>query len=431
MHKSYPIFITAASICLALTTSVYAEDILSWDECIAEAKKNNPQLISAVEVIKGQQAQKSITASGLFPQISASASGSTSKTTTPGSEGTPAISSTTDSYSYGANASQLVFDGFKTINNVKAASENVNAARQNFKFVSSDVRLNLRTAFVNLLKAQEFIRVTEDIVKIRRDSYELITLRYQSGLEHRGALLTAEANLAQAMALLEQAKRDIESSQRQLSKELGGKQFSPMRVKGDFSVREDPSAKPKLDEIVKNNPSVLEAAAKKNAASYNIKSAYGNFSPTLSGGAGVGKFDSHWSPEGKQFNAGLDVSLPIFEGGLRTAQLAQAKAAYQQANADERSIRDTALVNLAQSWALFQDAVDQVVVNRKFLEASEERSKIAEAQYSIGFISFDNWIIIQNDLVLAKRAYLESQANALYAEAGWIQAKGETLEYAQ
>jgi len=69
-------------------------------------------------------------------------------------------------------------------------------------------------------------------------------------------------------------------------------------------------------------------------------------------------------------------------------------------------------------------------VQRKFLEAAQERARIAEAQYSLGLIQFDNWTIIEDDLVGTKKAFLDTQANALLAEANWISAKGETLEYA-
>jgi hypothetical protein len=44
-------------------------------------------------------------------------------------------------------------------------------------------------------------------------------------------------------------------------------------------------------------------------------------------------------------------------------------------------------------------------------------------------MNFDNWIIIEDELVRAKIAFLQAEANALLAEANWIQAKGETLEY--
>ena len=123
--------------------------------------------------------------------------------------------------------------------------------------------------------------------------------------------------------------------------------------------------------------------------------------------------------------------MPIFEGGLKLAELAQAKALYNQLDADERSTRDAVVVALEQAWVSLRDSIETVDVQRKSLYATEERARIAEAQYSTGFITFDNWIIIEDNLVSAKLAYLNAQANALLSEANWIQAKGETLEYAQ
>ncbi len=409
-----------------LSHNAWAEEILTWDNCIAEANKNNPNLISAQETVNAQKAGKTITASSLYPQINSSADTSRTKTTI-NDKSNPAV----DSYSYGVTGRQLIFNGLKTINDVNSASENIKASQQAYRFTSSEVRLNLRTAFVNLLKAQELVKVSEEIVKIRNDNLALINLQYQSGLEHKGARLTAEANLAEAQFELAQAKRNVELTQRQLTKEMGRLEFQPISVKGDFTVRDTTKEKPDFEEIVKNNPSLLQATFKKNSASYGVKSAYGNFLPEISGTAGASKNGSDWPPENEQWNLGLSLSMPIFEGGLRTAQVSQAQAQYRQAEADERNTRDAAVVTLEQTWASLQDAIETVEVQSKSLEAAQERSKIAEAQYSIGFINFDNWIIIENDLVSAKKAYLQAQANGLLAEANWVQAKGETLEYAQ
>ncbi|MDD5618026.1 MAG: TolC family protein [Candidatus Omnitrophica bacterium] len=414
---------------LFLCTFLYearAEEVLTWQDCLREAAKNNPDLIASKEVVNQQKAGKEITASGLYPQVDASMSASTTKKDVIGGGST-----TTKSYSYGVSGTQLIFDGVKTINNIKAASEDIKAAQESYRFTSSEVRLSLRTAFVNLLKAQELINVAEDIVNIRRSNLILITLRYESGMEHKGALLTAEANMAEANFELAQAKRNVEFSQRQLSKEMGQKKFKPLYAKGDFVVVEAVKGKPDLEEIVKTNPQVLQYIAKKNSALFNIKSTYGNFSPQFSGSVGASKSNANWPPKDNQLNAGLSLTMPLFEGGLRIAQLSQAKALYSQAEANERSIRDAAIVNLEQTWTTLQDDIETIDVQKKSLEAAEERSKIAEAQYSTGFIDFDSWIIIQDSLVNAKRSYLQAQANALIAEAGWIEAKGETLEYAQ
>ncbi|MFA6378732.1 MAG: TolC family protein, partial [Candidatus Omnitrophota bacterium] len=146
---------------------------------------------------------------------------------------------------------------------------------------------------------------------------------------------------------------------------------------------------------------------------------------------GAGKTGSKWAPADDQWNIGLSLSVPLFEGGLRTAQVDQAKAALRQAQAKTRSTNNSIVAALEETWANLQDAVQSVEVQRKTLLAAQERSKIAEAQYGIGFISYDNWSIIEDNLVQYKKAYLNAQVNALLAEAQWIQAKGETLEYAK
>jgi outer membrane protein TolC len=400
-----------------------AEEILTWQECIREAAKNHPDLIAAEESVKESEAGKKITASALFPQISSNLNASTARADSGKS------SSVGDSYSYGVTGSQLIFDGAKTINNVKAASENIKAAKQNFRFTSTTVRFRLRAAFINLLRAQEMLRITQEIYDIRKGNLELITLRYESGLEHRGALLTAEADLADAQYGISQTKREVEVAQRELVKEMGRLKLSPIEAKGDFQVRDAVKEKPDFDVLAKSNPSLQQIIAQKNAAEFGLKSAYANFFPTLYGQAGANKAGSHWSPQNDQWNMGLSLSMPVFEGGLRFAQVSQAKALVNQLNANQRSIRDGIVLTLEQAWADLQDTVDNVGVQRKSLVATEERSNIAQAQYSIGFISFDNWTIIEDNLVKAKRTFLDAEATALLAEANWIQAKGETLEY--
>ena len=102
----------------------------------------------------------------------------------------------------------------------------------------------------------------------------------------------------------------------------------------------------------------------------------------------------------------------------------------RQAEAQLRSTEDSTVISLAQAWEAFREAAEAVESAQESLVANEERSKIAEAQYSTGFITYDNWTIIEDNIVQSKKAYLNAQANALLAEAQWIKAKGETLEYA-
>ncbi len=415
------IFIVVIS---CFSKSFAADEILTWGACIKEAAKNHPDLIAAQEEVKQSEASKQETASGLFPQVDGQVSASTAQTAS-----SPGKSTKADSYSYGVTGTQLIFDGFKTVNDIKAAQQDIIAAKQGFKFTSTTVRFRLRSAFVDLLKAQEMLRITEEIFNIRRGNLELISLRYASGLEHKGALLTAEADLAGANYGISQAKRSLEVAQGALVKEMGRSKLTPMYAQGDFKVKDSVLDKPDFELLTKNNASLQQLIAQKRSAEFSLKSAYGNFSPQLSGEGEANKTGSHWVPRGDQWNLGLILSVPIFEGGLRVAQVSGARALVNQLEENERSMRDGLILTLQQNWAALQDGLENVSVQEKVLIAAQERSKIAQAQYSIGFVSFDNWTIIEDNLVKAKRAYLDAQASVLLLEAKWVQAKGEALEY--
>ena len=418
--KRFDICLFIFLLCGCLPIPVMAEEVLTWEDCINEALINHPDLISGRQKVKQAEADKDITSSAILPQVTGEVSGSRSKMAAQQEE---------DAYAYRITGSQLLFDGFKTASDVEAASETIAAQTYNYDVVSSNIRLNLKSAFTSLLRAQELISLTEDIAKRRKQNVELVQLRYEAGREHRGALLTAQADLAQADFEVAQAKRNLSVAQRELSKELGREKLRPITVVGTFDIREVNREKPDFESLADTTPFLKELISQKEAARLGLKSAKADFFPEVYLNASFGETASDWPPTDDEWSAGLTISLPIFEGGSRIARVSKAKSQLKQSEADERSGRDGVILTLEETWRSLQDAMDNVLVQRKFLEAARERAKIASAQYSTGLISFDDWIIIENNLVAAKKAHLNAQANSLIAESTWIQAKGGTLEY--
>jgi len=404
-----------------ISSSVLAEE-LSWQDCVNEAFRNHPDLISAKETIAQAKEDKNIAKSGLFPQVTSETVAKRSKA---------ASQSEVSSYSYNLTGKQLLFDGFKTSADINSALATISAQEYNYAVVSSDVRLNLRNAFVELLKTQELISLSEEIAKRRTDNLELVKLRYQAGREHKGALLTAEADLAQAEFEVAQAKRNLSLSQRKLAKELGRDESSDITVKGAFVSTEGSSVRPDFVMLSETTPFLKELIAKKDAARFNLNSTKSDYLPQIYLNSTFGQSNSQWPPEDNQWSAGFSVSLPIFEGGSRKAKVSKAKSQLLQAQADERSGKDSVILTLEDTWKSFEDSRDLVIVKQKFLEAAKERAKIANAQYSTGLISFDDWVIIEDNLVSAQKSFLDAEANLLIAEANWVQAKGGILEYVE
>lgn len=413
--------IACAGMWMAASPVSAAESVksLTWADAVREARSHNPELMSAAAQLQQAQANKSITRSSMLPQVTGSADFSNSKT-----DG----SSKNKSYGYGVDGRQLLFDGMKTSNALHASQSTIEAAKYNYDVVSSNVRLALRTAFVGLMNAQASLSVAQDIAGRRKREVDAVSLRYEGGSENKGALLIAQANWAQAELDIEQAERDIALSQRGLAKAMGWDTFVPVIAQGDFAVMRPSKDSPAYEEMIDTIPLLKRLTALKEAAAYDVKAAQSGFFPQIYATAGAGKTDDRWLPKKSSWSAGVSFSVPIFEGGLQRAELSRAQAALGQARAEERSGRGDVVLTLADTWTQYVNAAANVDVQQKFLEASQERAKIAQAQYASGLISFDNWIIIADGLVTAQKRFLTTQTNALIAEANWVQAKGETLD---
>jgi hypothetical protein len=53
------------------------------------------------------------------------------------------------------------------------------------------------------------------------------------------------------------------------------------------------------------------------------------------------------------------------------------------------------------------------------------RAEIARSKYNNGLLSFEDWDLIENDLINRQKALLVSVRERVTAEAGWEQARGE------
>jgi outer membrane protein TolC len=147
--------------CFTISPAYPDDAAIAWEWCVKEAKAKHPDLVSATEKVNQSKASKEITRSATLPQITGNASEVTAKGATFGSSGVSGSSDVSvgssnrskTTYDYSIQGSQLFFDGFKTSFDLSGAERNIVASRYNYDVTSSNIRLNLRTAYANLLSA--------------------------------------------------------------------------------------------------------------------------------------------------------------------------------------------------------------------------------------------------------------------------------------
>lgn len=392
---------------------------LTWEDCVRLATGHNPDMESSRDAVLNSEAVKMGAYSALYPQISASLSGS--RTYTGPGLGAPSIYA--NEFSEQITLSQTIFNGFLTKGNIDQARAGLMLAFANLDAQKAVTSFNLKSAFAQLLYAQNLVVISRNVIDIRQNNAHLVKLLYESGNEDKGAWLLSEANLDQARVQLNQAERDVSVSGLQLETYIGQALKEPVLATGTLETGPLPT-EPDYRALAVQTPAYFQKHAEVDATAAGITIAQSGFYPTVSVDAAAGRSGLYFLPSQNGVSAGFSVSYPIFEGGQTYFNVRGARASLMEAFAALRSGTDMAALTLAQTFKSFVDAVDNRRIQQELLDASALRYRIAEAQYRNGLISFQDFNDITDTYVDQQETCLAAQRDAVIAESNWEQARG-------
>ncbi|OGR87992.1 MAG: hypothetical protein A3A86_06715 [Elusimicrobia bacterium RIFCSPLOWO2_01_FULL_60_11] len=198
-------------------------------------------------------------------------------------------------------------------------------------------------------------------------------------------------------------------------------------MKGDYSF--DLSGPgPDFSRLSRETPSYLISRYLLDRSRAQVTLARSDFFPTLSvSGTGRRRLADSGSDR-DSWSAGAQVSYAFFNGASDLNGLREARSNLEKSYADLDSTARETEVSLEEAYSGFQDAAGLEGVQEEFLKASEERAKIARAQYSNGLISFQDWDLIESDLIGSQKDALTARRGAVLAEAAWDRVLGRGLE---
>ena len=422
-----------------LSLGLYAEETLTWEDCKKEASLCHPDILSQEKQLSQIKLEKDIASKGFYPtlqlssSLSASDGDSASQNTSYSSEGqdqrlTKDGSGTRTSYSAGLQGKQLVYDGSRTKLSVSTADINIRLEENKLRQVSSELRQQLKLAYITCIKAQNNILLAKEILKRRKQNHELVRLRYEAGREHKGALLTAKANSAQSEYDKNQSERDLDLALLSLSRYLGRPEYSKLKIKGTLNPPPSPPASPDFEDLVKQTPVWEEWLLAEKSAQLGLLSEKAEYFPNVYAEfSAQEKGETENNTHQNNYELMVSLSYTLFDSGIRKTKINKAMIKAEQIEQKKFSVLLTLFYSLKESWSQFQAALEKNRVQIQYLEAMEERSHIAQAQYSAGLITFDNWSIIEDDLVNAQKSVLEAKSNTMTAEAKWQYTQGVTL----
>ncbi len=403
---------------LAAAAGSSAAAPLTWDDCVRELAENNPELSAARESVEKARADVSAAYGPFLPQVSASAGASRSNT--------ELDTGYQDSTSYNASlaASQSLFSGFHDLAALRRAQALLTGAEATFQSVKASLSYNLSQAFARLLYAQDFLVLADLIAGRRKENVNLVEMRFEAGRENKGSFLRSKAYHRQALFDVTQARRGIKVAQQQMAAAMGWMEAGGLTVTGRWETGALPGA-PDFHALGRQTPDYRLASAQAQAAREGVRIAASDFYPSWSVSAMVGRQDDDSIiPDNEKWTVGTALSLPLFTGGKNYHALRGARADRRAADARLANTGNLLTASLEDKFTAWQDAAERTDVQAEFLQAAEVRSAIARQQYQNGLLSFEDWDLIENDLIDKQKAMLVSQRDAVIARAAWEKAVG-------
>ncbi|MFH1825844.1 MAG: TolC family protein [bacterium] len=400
-------------IIVCLVTPVFS---LTWSDVVEQAPKTNHDLKSAQKQLEAGEWGYKKALTDFLPSLSGSAG-----LTESGTAGAK-------SYSYGLSVRQSLFQGMAEVYGIQSAYEDVVYEKASLKAAQASVYYSLRAAFVEVLNKQEQVKLFEGILKQRQENSRLIQLRYDSGKEDKGNLLTTKANQSSAEYDLSSAKRDLKLAKLKMS-QLLEQEVDQVELPPSHSRESGNPEEINFDQLLEQTPAYIMAQSSLKSAELADQAAISGFLPSVSLSGSYSKRGNEWPPADSSSRSwGLSVSVPIFPGGSNIADKIIYQLRLDKAREDFKQTKNDLRYELESAFESFQDALEALVVTKISLAATQERAKITQAKYLNGLVTYDEWDRIESTNISAQKSLLNSQKSAYLAEANWYKTYGGYLK---
>lgn len=395
--------------------------ILNWAECAELAQKEHPKLKVAQETLRQAQLDWRKAFASFLPD----ASGSFDRKRRKAGSADP-----DDLMTLSLTASEEWFSGFGNAGELLRARRAYKAQNFSYMDTQSDVASNLRSAYINLMHAQELVVLRKMIAERRKVNRDIVRLRYDAGREHRGSLKRAEAIYNEAEFDVREAERQIVIQRNKLARELGGQFENTLAVSGELElmIPSKPLAEPNFSDLVEKVPAVEEQKELSDAAGATVIKEQAAFWPTVTGSTNYSRTGRNVLMDSESWDFGFRVNAPLFSGGENLNNFISARSGHREAFYNLKDKRNSAYTDLVEKWLGLISAIEEVEVRKKFVEASTERAEISSLQYQDGLSSFVDWDSIEQELVSSRISLLNIQRDASLAEANWMRSQGLSFD---
>jgi len=289
----------------------------------------------------------------------------------------------------GVTMRQMVTDFGRTGRLVESASLNAQAQHEGIDFTKADLLLRTDAAYLAVLRNRALLGVAQETVKARQQVVDQVSALFQSKLKSSLDLSFANVNLAGAKLLLSTAENDVRSAEAQLSRLLAvpdDTQFALAEPPASAAVPPDSAAM--VRQALQRRPDLIQHRLQAQSAEQFSRAERLLSRPTvgLLGTAGYVPAGETQIP-GTYGAVGMNVNIPIFNGGLFRARQFEAES---RAAAQTKGLEDLELQikrDVRTAWLSANNAFQNLGLTQQLLDQAKLALDLAQTRYNLGLSS--------------------------------------------
>lgn len=415
---------------LLLLASPAAAQTVTLEEALRLARQHNPDYRKAET--DANAAGLAATAGRLWflPNINASLDfnlGSNTNVTGTDIDGRPIplpdpVTFQSSSASQRLSASMTLFDGLRNVRNGRAAAARADATDATFRAAVLQVEASVTRQFLAALRQQRLIQVEERLLASQRDQLAATERLFRTAGANQVDVLGAQVAVAQQEQALANQQGEAQKAGLELARVLGLDEISALVPVGDAPEAFDPTALDVRALVARaegENPRIRQLEANAQAANLEAGAAYGARWPTITASAGFTRSLSlpnytafgELNPQNRAFGFGLAVQLPIFTRFQTSANIAGANARADNADEDLRAGRLQLETSVRSAVVDLRNAYQSVVLANRSADLSRTRLELAQEQYRLGAIQYQNLQQVIDGAAQAERQAVGARFN--------------------
>jgi outer membrane protein len=417
-HASVAALLALAGLCLPGGFDAAAAETLK--QALGSAYRYNPRLDAARATLRATDEEVARANSGYRPTINGTADvGYLNTETKPGS----AASGETHPRGYAVTASQPVFRGFRTLNQVREAEATVRAGRETLRVVEQLVLLDAVTAYMDVLRDTNILRIRENNVSVLTRELKATQERFAVGEVTRTDVAQAEARRAAAISALDLARSNLKTSRGAYERHIGRPPTS--LVEPNASERRLPRS---LEEAIsisaRENPNVVVSLYREQASRHTVDRIWGELLPSFQVDASYGRrFDSSLTTDQSESTSVTGrLTVPFYTSGEVQARVRQAKHTHvariqeiEQARADVQAVVVQSWSQLAAARAQLDSDNASVKAFRTALAGVREEEKVGQRTLLDILNAEQELLNAEVNLISTKRNIIVATYNVLAA----------------